>query len=281
MLTIFIIYSNDRKKQLDVTVSCLQEMAGYKHCQKVLCVDGITNVNIPDFEIANVRRANKFFNWSDAWKAGVSAARFNNLLYLDSDRVLPKNYLTQVYENLEDDKFIYSKSLIRLKEFYPLNVVKAIRDNPHQHSNLWMEDGRLPHPPNLSVLFVGKNPMSGNTAFTRATWLKTGGIDNSFEGWGFPDTEYYLRTWKMGMKFNTIDCVELHLQHEYGVSTSRFQLMSLWNAFKLASKFNMKLNQEFQSRMDHYKLTKELMGKFKNLDTFLKYTEKGNAVKLL
>jgi hypothetical protein len=272
MLSIFIIYSNDRKRQLDITVSCLQEMDGYAHCQKILCVDGYCDISVPNFDVICVKRNKDFFNWSSMWNASISISKFDNILYLDSDRILPKNYLTKVVSRLEDDKFIYSKVLVRLNKFYELETVKQVRDNPNKHRNLWDVDFRLPHPPSLAVLSLGKNPMSGNTAFTKATWVKTGGIDAGFEGWGFPDTEYYLRTWKMGMKFETIDCVELHLHHGYAVDTKILQLMNLWNAYKLADNLNMELDENMKTRMKKYNLDITIMARFKSMSNFLGFT---------
>ncbi len=282
MLSIFILYSPDRKKQLETTVSCLEDMEGYKDCQKILCIDGDDNtLNLPDFDLVKVKRRNKYFNWSVAWNAGINASKFDKILYLDSDRILPKNYLTLLNDMVGDGVFVYSKTLVHLNDHYYTDFVKDIRDRPYAYNKYWRHDPRMPHPPNSSVLMIGRNPMSGNTAFTKHTWEITGGVDNTFEGWGWPDTEYYIRSWKMGMKFSTIDCVELHLHHEYAIKNDRFKLMHIWNACKLADKFKLELNDDYRNRMQMLGLTRAYLERFNNLESFVDYMENKNKIKYM
>ena len=280
MLSIFIIYSNDRKRELTITIACLREMDMYKNCQKILCVDEHSDIKLTDFDIICVKRKNNDFNWAAMWNAAISIAKFENILYLDSDRILPKNYLNKVILQLQDNKFIYSKFLFRLHKFCKLEMVKKIRDNPYKYKDFWYVDGRMPHPPNLEVLSFGKNPMSGNTAFTKKTWIETGGIDPSFNGWGFPDTDYYFRMLKIGMNFEIIDCAELHLYHDYAVDKKIFKLMNLWNAHKLATKFNIELDEDIKSQMERCNVTRIVMSECKTMSEFLNIFNKKRLIYL-
>lgn len=265
MFSIFIIYSPDRKPQLETTISCLQDMELYDECQKILCVDGETNVNPKDFEIVNVKRPRKLFNWAAAWEAGITTSKFENILYLDSDRILPIDYLTKLKPLIKDNRFVYSKQLIRMLKNYNTEEIKQIRDGGKAEFAI---DHRLPHPPNTKIVSLGKNPMSGNTAFTKKTYKTTGGIDPFYEGWGYPDTDYYMRT--LQCEFVTIDCTEIHLLHPYAAETKDLKLMNLWNAARFAQKFNMELDQTLKNRMIEYHLTPEMLQKHSTLESFMR-----------
>src|SRR5690606_17940491 len=61
----------------------------------------------------------------------------------------------------------------------------------------------------------GKNPMSGNTGFTKSTFLESGGVDPWYKGHGaFADSDYFLTMHKKGCEFFDIkEAVELHFGH--------------------------------------------------------------------
>ncbi len=247
----------------------------YDKCQKILCVDGESNILLPDFTVCKVKRPRNLFNWAEAWKTGIEKATSEKILYLDSDRILPTNYLVELEKTIKDARFVYSSNLVRLTRDYNLSQIRNIRDGKIDYAH--EKDRRLPHPPNMDVVSLGKNPFSGNTAFTKKTYKDTGGVDPCYEGWGYPDTDYYLRTYKAGYEFFAINCTELHLLHPYSVETKLLKLMNLWNGSRMAKKFKMQLDQSLINRMKEYNITQERLEKYETLDEFITYLERKNV----
>jgi hypothetical protein len=50
------------------------------------------------------------------------------VLYLDSDRILPQNYLKLVVENINDNLFLFPLYLYSTLKDLPLSFIKEIRD---------------------------------------------------------------------------------------------------------------------------------------------------------
>ena len=211
----------------------------YSECQKILCVDGSPNISPTDFSIVQVQRPKDLFNWAAAWEAGISAAKHDVLLYLDCDRVLPLDYLSHLYDRINDHTFFYSESLYQIKTNCSLQMVRGIRDNPDEHQRYIRIDNRAPHPPTWKTVQHSRTPMSGNVGFTKTAYKKSGGLDPTYEGWGYPDYDYYLQTYRQGYHFETIKGREFHLKHGYP-NDKEFQFMNLWNAVKFCTKWNIK-----------------------------------------
>lgn len=250
MLSIFVIYSVDRIKQFEIFYECLQEMPGYEDCQKILIVDGEeTNVFPEDFEIFFCKRPNKHFNWAAAWNLGIEKSAYEKIWYLDSDRILPIHYLQTLQRQIKDNTFVYSSQIVAMKENYSLDSIKECRQNPYLHWNSYKEDYRLPCPPNMEFLSMGKNPMSGNTGFTKTSYYKSGGLSLAFEGPALADTDYFYKTYLKRFDFETIQCLELHLKHDYSISGQERDYMYMYNAIKICKKYNLKPSIKLQERI--------------------------------
>lgn len=250
MLSIFVIYSVDRIEQFEIFYECLQEMPGYEDCQKILIVDGKeTNVYPEDFEIFFCERPNKHFNWAAAWNLGVEKSAYEKIWYLDSDRILPIHYLQTLQRKIKDNTFIYSSQIVAMKQHCSIDFIKECRQNPYLHWDSYAEDHRLPCPPNMEFLSMGKNPMSGNTGFTKTSYYKSGGLSLAFEGPALADTDYYYKTYLKRFDFETIPCLELHLKHNYSISSKERDIMYMYNAIKICKKYNLKPSVKLQERI--------------------------------
>lgn len=217
MLSIFIMYSCDRQEQLKMTISCLRDMNGYKDCQKTLVVDGKTNFIHEDFNIIQVPRINGQFCWSNMWEAGVATASFNNILYLDSDRLLPSTYLIKVNSILEDGVFAFtSKHFMITDHTMTEEDCKELLENDISFFGNSKFVGKLKYEPRFKQPFVGpgKNVMSGNTAFTKNTYYELGGVDPWYCGHGaYADTDFHMLAGKSGCEFIDLQELELHCHH--------------------------------------------------------------------
>jgi len=219
MISIFIMYSSDRKTYLKKQIEHMRNMPLYDECQKILVLDGELNVDFEELEVVPLEKEESF-NWSAAWSAGVNASKNDKILYLDSDRLLPLNYLERIEPLIEDNKIIYASNMFTLclwpgkgtvdsfLEMTPTEVRKELKD---LKDGMIMDDTKFKIP----VARHGKNPMSGNTAFTKKTFMESGGVDPWYSGHGaFADSDFFMQMYKEDIEFVDIeDAVELHFGH--------------------------------------------------------------------
>lgn len=248
MLSIFIMYSCDRKDQLNLTVSFLRKMELYENCQKILVADDSCNVHFPEFETIIVPRVEDEFVWADMWNAGVFSARYENIWYLDSDRLLPHNYIRLILDNIADDKFLFTSRHFMVtgslceKDFHDLvesEFDSGVFVQPRYQGKIAFEPrfGQLVHGP-------GKNVMSGNTAFTRTTYKKLGGVDRWYRGHGaYADTDFHMTASQC--QFQDLETIELHCHHlklgEKGAKLTKeqFEAMSYRNYVHYLEKWDL------------------------------------------
>jgi len=212
------MYSVDRKQQLDFTISCLEDMELYPSCQKTLVVDGKINIVPKDWEIIQIPRIGDEFCWARMWDAGVYSARFDTVLYLDSDRLLPTNYLDKVLDNINEDLFLFTSKHFMVLNDLSIESCKLFLKSSNV-KGIFIEDdyiGSVRYEPRLGepVYGPGKNVMSGNTAFTKKTYARLGGADPWYCGHGaFADTDFLLHSFHGGCRALDLNLPELHYHH--------------------------------------------------------------------
>lgn len=280
-MTLAILYSNDRRLQLQQTISCINEMSLQSKCQKLLIVDGIFDkkVKVDDFQVIELQREKNFYCWGNAWDKIVENAKHDIVLYLDSDRILPQNYLKLVVENINDNLFLFPLYLYSTLKDLPLSFIKEIRDelnsdylNYKKYSNFISPDHRIFSNPVDAIR--KKNPMSGCVAFTKKTFYDSGGLDKSYIGWGYPDTDYFMQTYKMGCNFLPLHVSEIHLFHNYDDGGKKFlnrrevRLMGLWNGVKFCKKWDIPIHASILKLAEEMQINIELVKK-NNLENFL------------
>lgn len=252
MISIFIMFSNDRVPQLENTLSCLRDMPQYESCQKTLVVDGTPMVLVPGFNTIAVPRINEEFSWSNMWSAGVCCAQHDIVLYLDSDRLLPTNYLELVLSKVKDGVFAFTSTHFMMLQDLDIEECKKLLQNPRP--------GIFTEPPYLGVFRYeprfhnpvtgpGKNVMSGNTAFTKKTFLSLGGVDPWYRGHGaFADTDFHMHAAKAGCQFVDLNVPELHCKHpkldenDLEVEEKRLRLLGLDNFIYYCNKWKLPLS---------------------------------------
>jgi predicted glycosyltransferase involved in capsule biosynthesis len=207
----------------------------YEESEKILCVDGKTNFNPEGFKVLEIERIGRFFNWANSINTGVRECSNENVLYLDCDRILPNDYFKQISEVIKEDVFVFPKSLYFLRHDFSLKELKAIKAAPLDFKEDLIDDHRVTDP----LIIRKKNPMSGCVSFTRTTFFEVGGYDHGFEGWGYPDYDFWMCATIFGCEFLPMDCIELHQKHSYGTEFRNVQLMNLWNCVKYHRKWNL------------------------------------------
>ena len=213
------MYSPDRKQYLEKQLFFLRKMDGYDECQKLLVCDGPCNIHPDDFErIIEVPRSNGF-NWSKAWQTGVEASKFDTILYLDSDRIFPKHYLSEIKRAIHNDNgcFAYTPNLFTIEKYPGTEAIEELLKLEPTELMKFANTKGLMFEPRFSkpTHFPGKNAMSGSVAFTKETFKKSGGVDPWYEGHGaFADSDYFMQTYKSGFTFFTLPHIpEFHFGH--------------------------------------------------------------------
>ena len=250
MFGVIILYSSDRLRQFNQMLDCLKDMEGIDQCKIVVCIDGKNNIDSDFVSTIEIKRTSKFYCWADCIQAGLDFVENEKILYLDSDRILPSDYLKKISPLVDDKSFVFPKNLMQFNCDVELSTIKHIRDNPGSMAHLYRNDPRIYSDPVSAIR--KKNPMSGCVAFTKKCYVDSGGFDSSFQGWGYPDTDYFMSTYKQGHNFIPVDCVELHLSHnhinpyEENVVKSRtmVRLMGLWNGVKFCRKWEIPIHKE-------------------------------------
>lgn len=217
MLSLFIMFSNDRINQLQTTLATLGKMKYFDQCQKTLVVDGKPQILVPGFETISVPRVRGKFCWADMWAAGVCSARYETVLYLDSDRLLPSNYIELIMNNIEDNTFLFtSRHYILQKELCCNDLWDFLEDSRSERTTEPPYLGSMLYDPRHQQPFhgPGKNVMSGNTAFTRNTFFRLGGVDSWYCGHGaFADSDFHMVATEGGCQFVDLKSPELHIGH--------------------------------------------------------------------
>lgn len=218
MLSIFIMYSKDRLEHLKYTISCLEDMPLYKESQKILVFDGKSDFVPNDWQAVQVPRINGEFCWGRMWDAGVFSSNNENIVYLDSDRLLPKNYLELINENIQDDLFIFSSMHFMMTQKQPIHICKSILSKTLEDlfdDDFAMTTLRYEVRHRDPYHGSGKNVMSGSTAFTKKTYKRIGGVDHWYCGHGaFADTDFHMQASINDCGFLDLGISELHLSHE-------------------------------------------------------------------
>jgi hypothetical protein len=274
MISIFLLYSNDRINEAKIAIECLNDSKEFASCHKILCCDGKTNFKPNDFQTIEVERPESgFYCWANMWEAAINVAKYEKILYLDSDRILPINGLKQLVDAIDDDCFVFPKKLFSIKEKCDLKMIRNVRDDILSYQNLLLADHRVCTSAWAAVR--KKNPMSGCVGFTKSGFLKSGGLDKSFQGWGYPDTDFFEKTYRMGFAFKGLEIEELHLHHNYEVKLREFKLMNLWNGVKFCKKWGFEIHPELKIVAEELQISISILSKYKQLSQFLKISKKG------
>lgn len=218
MLSIFVMYSTDRSQALGYTIHFLEQMYGYSQCQKILVVDGQSDIHPKGWDVVEVPRNKGKFCWGRMWDAGVGVSKYETIIYLDSDRLLPKRLLTCVLDNIAEDTFLYTSPHFQMYEVLPVESCRKFVETNDLSATVQLDEflAKLKFDPKTGVPHhgSGKNVMSGCTAFTRSTYIKLGGVDHWYCGHGaYADTDFHYQAAVGGCRFVDLQLPELHFPH--------------------------------------------------------------------
>lgn len=217
LLSIFIMYSTDRAKALDYTISSLQMSPIYHQCQKTLVVDGKVDKIPPEWQAVQVPRINGKFCWGRMWDAGVCSSRNDKVVYLDSDRLLPSSFLEATCKILRDSMFVYtSRHYMMLYELPFVECSKLLQTSNFDEVVAKQYVGKFKYETRFGEPFHGpsKNVMSGSVGFTRNTYMDLGGVDHWYCGHGaYADSDFHMQASVNGCQFIDLYMPEIHFPH--------------------------------------------------------------------
>lgn len=134
---------------------------------------------------------------------GVRLAKNEKIVVLESDRILPKGYFEEVLSELQEGVMLTTKKMKKL--LAPVTDDALINEQYETYCDDRSE----------SCEFGVKNMWSGNTACMKSDFLKVGGIDPFYIGYGWADCDMTLTMQKAGIKsIYKENYTELHLWHE-------------------------------------------------------------------
>lgn len=166
---------------------------------------------------------------------GVREARGEIVALLDSDRILPDGYFSASSKGLERGQFVSCERMLNLDRGYSDREINngEFGFDEEERSRGWE--------------LWRKNLFSGNTLFHRADYLESGGMDESFVGYGFADNDMTRNVLSRGHQAIWRDEVELHLWHpresmESGeiIGVERRREITHGNMCKFLKKWRMK-----------------------------------------
>lgn len=235
--SLVVLYSEDRRAQLLNSVECWGDCAGYESAQKILCVDGDSDVSIEGWTILKIQRSGDFFCWAESINNGVGLASEEIVFYVDSDRIVPKDWFSRCHSLLSSDKnrFFYPSRLYSLKNHVGVESLRHIRDNVGSNESALVPDHRQDDP----TVYGRKNPFSGCVAFGKSAFVDCGGFDRRFVGWGYPDYDFMMKAKTRGFPAIPIDASELHQKHDYAVDRKAFRMHNLYNLRQYVEKWNL------------------------------------------
>jgi N-terminal domain of galactosyltransferase len=163
---------------------------------------------------------------------GVWAANGEILILLDSDRVLPQNWFQKAVDHLRPGMIITTTNL--------LACIREYTDEEIMSGNIeTISDFKC-----SANSMLSKNAFSGNTVMYKSDYIMTGGMDETFVGYGFADNDMVENCLSKGLSFHYLNDPELHLYHEKFVIQnsaklyrSDFKLYTLLNGLKYCRKW--------------------------------------------
>lgn len=170
---------------------------------------------------------------------GVRLAEAEKVIVLESDRLLPTGYFARVLDELRPGVQITTKKMLKLTQ--------AVSDHELRNGEYsFVEEFR-----SESNEIGMRNIWSGNTAFMKSDYLKVGGMDERYVGYGWADSDMTLNMQSQGVKSIFRPETELHLWHEpatYGTGDQK--QMFVGNGIYFCTKWNKPYPEWFQQELN-------------------------------
>lgn len=195
-----------------------------------------------NFHIKTICHNLQMYNKPYMCNYGVKMASNDIVCILDSDRILPENYFYDVASKLNFYDFTTTE--------YIKQCIKDENDTSIEENNFEYEQEER----SLENKINHKNLFSGNVMFFKERYFEIGGMDESFIGYSFNDsdiTQKVLTDKKNNPIYLNID--EIHLYHDkkfffnsYSFSEYEKQVHCVTNMLKFCNKWNIEKKERYK-----------------------------------
>jgi hypothetical protein len=173
---------------------------------------------------------------------GVAQCTSDKIIVLESDRILPNGYFDQVIEQLAPGVQITARNVLKL-------------DKPYTDEEIISGSFQFKSEPRTETNEIGtRNMWSGNTAFMKPDFEKSGKMDEEYKGYGWADNDMTATMEKAGVKSIFRTETELHLWHPgatYGKGDQ--EKMFIDNGIKFCKKWNKPIPLWLREKMAEHK----------------------------
>jgi len=233
MISINIHYSNDRLSLFEIFLSELKKLDLFYLCELIICSDGPCNLN--GYKIIEIPRNNNQYCRAYAWLNGIKASSFDTILYLDCDRILPRNFL-KLISDIPDNAVVFPANHFRLMKNESLTSGKK-RMGKHESNSKWFN--LIPRTLEAKAGF--KNPWSGCTAFKKSLFKKIY-PDDRFTGMRYADVDMTMQCMQANINLTPLDCADIHLYHEPHFDSATMDATHLQNGIRYCKKWRIPLD---------------------------------------
>jgi hypothetical protein len=231
MISFVIYYHSSRLDNLNQTLRFLRKRENLDAELILVCQDQYELQEDTGFKTYQYNMNMSFYHKAKMCNFGVGKASYDVVALIDSDRILPEGYFSRCLTDIKPRDFISTEALYRLKKEYSDEEIEN-DENLEKYQDFRSLDNTL----------FRKNLFAGNTVMFKEDYFKTGGMDESYAGYGFTDTDMTQNILSKGYKAKYLKEKELHLCHSHNIIWDNqkfydFKIISFTNAIKYCLKW--------------------------------------------
>lgn len=193
-----LYFHSSRSENLRQTLRFLFEREKVEKEVILVCNDK-TNENFSGCRLINLDQRD--YRKAVMCNIGVAESKGDLVALMDSDRILPRGYFTNYASSFRRGDFMSCRRMLRVSN--PASD-QQIEDCDFQFEEEFRSEGWC---------LWRRNLFSGNTLFYRSDYLESGGMDESFVGYGFADNDMTRTVLSMGFRARWEEETEIHLHH--------------------------------------------------------------------
>jgi hypothetical protein len=172
---------------------------------------------------------------------GVANCVSDRVIVLESDRILPSNYFTNLVDKIKPKTSITCRHMKKLKN--EVNDEK-IKNNQFEYNDEFRSEEN----------HIGsRNMWSGNTAFWKNDFFEADMMDEGYVGYGWADSDMTNKMKEIGVKSIFQDEIELHLWHPpqtYGKTNQK--RLFLKNGLRFCKKWGVEHPDWFKQELEEH-----------------------------
>jgi len=227
LASVVIPFSQTRLNNLEQILRFFKKEEIAKDCEFLLvCQNSCDKPKINNLNIKLIQINSNEYCRAKMCNKGVSASQSEIIILLDSDRILPTNYFSKNCSSVSSNQCISTQNLWQIT--HPVTDEDIIIGN---YSVL--QDTK-----STSNEMHKKGMFSGNTVMHKNTYVKLGGMDESFVGYGYQDIDFAKTAISHGLEMIFHNDKELHLHHSK-IPPEEVRKSTVWNGIKYCKKWQL------------------------------------------